>query len=279
MDRNVLLALGAAQEAWREGGLNGFDPARVGIVVGSAIGGLPGIVEQQNVLRDRGPDRVSPFFIPSVLVDSASGQIAISLGLRGPNYAPVSACATGSRGRRGRRADPAGRRRRRSRGRDRVVHPPADPGRLLRDARARRRGRGSDEGLASVRRDPRRVRDVGGRLHPAARGAGVGAGARRDDLRRGARLRRLQRRAPHGPARARGDRGRRDDARRARALRASSRSRSATSTRTAPRRRSATRPRRGRSSRSSATTPTSSRFPRRSRSPATASGPPARSSR
>ena len=96
MDRNVLLALGAAQEAWREGGLNGVDPARVGIVVGSAIGGLPGIVDQSNVLRDRGPDRVSPFFIPSVLVDSASGQIAISLGLRGPNYAPVSACATGS---------------------------------------------------------------------------------------------------------------------------------------------------------------------------------------
>src|SRR5215204_4132620 len=96
MDRNVLLALGAAQEAWRGSGINGVDPARVGVVVGSAIGGLPGIVEQQNVLRERGPDRVSPFFIPSVLVDSASGQIAISLGLRGPNYAPVSACATGS---------------------------------------------------------------------------------------------------------------------------------------------------------------------------------------
>ncbi|HXH87377.1 MAG TPA: beta-ketoacyl synthase N-terminal-like domain-containing protein, partial [Gaiellaceae bacterium] len=96
MERNVLLALGAAQEAWREAGLDGVDPARVGIVVGSAIGGLPGIAEQHAVLRDRGPDRVSPFFIPSVLVDSASGQIAISLGLRGPNYAPVSACATGS---------------------------------------------------------------------------------------------------------------------------------------------------------------------------------------
>ncbi len=96
MDRNVLLALGAAQEAWKEGVLEGIDPARVGIVVGSAIGGLPGIVDQANVLRDRGADRVSPFFIPSVLVDSASGQIAISLGLRGPNYAPVSACATGS---------------------------------------------------------------------------------------------------------------------------------------------------------------------------------------
>ena len=96
MDRNVLLALGAAQEAWREAAVDGVDPDRVGIVVGSAIGGLPGIVEQQDVFRDRGPDRVSPFFIPSVLVDSASGQIAISLGVRGPNYAPVSACATGS---------------------------------------------------------------------------------------------------------------------------------------------------------------------------------------
>src|SRR5829696_1316935 len=96
MDRNVLLALGAAQEAWGEASLDGIDPARVGVVVGSAIGGLPGIAEQHAVLRDRGPDRVSPFFIPSVLVDSASGQIAISLGLRGPNYAPVSACATGS---------------------------------------------------------------------------------------------------------------------------------------------------------------------------------------
>ena len=96
MDRNVLLAVGAAQEAWRHSGIREFDPARIGIVVGSAIGGLPGIVDQVDVLRDRGPDRVSPFFIPSVLVDSASGQIAISLGLRGPNYAPVSACATGS---------------------------------------------------------------------------------------------------------------------------------------------------------------------------------------
>ncbi|HEY7795428.1 MAG TPA: beta-ketoacyl synthase N-terminal-like domain-containing protein, partial [Gaiellaceae bacterium] len=96
MDRNVLLALGAAQEAWRDSGLNGVDPARVGVVVGSAIGGLPGIVEQHEVLLERGHDRLSPFFIPSVLVDSASGQIAISLGIRGPNYAPVSACATGS---------------------------------------------------------------------------------------------------------------------------------------------------------------------------------------
>ena len=55
-----------------------------------------GVLAQQDVLRERGHARVSPWFIPNVLVDSASGQIAIDLGLRGPNYAPVSACATGS---------------------------------------------------------------------------------------------------------------------------------------------------------------------------------------
>jgi 3-oxoacyl-[acyl-carrier-protein] synthase II len=96
LERNVLLAVGAAREAWDDAGVGEPDPARVGIVVGSAIGGLNGIVAQHEVLLERGHDRISPYFIPSVLVDSASGQIAISLGLRGPNYAPVSACATGS---------------------------------------------------------------------------------------------------------------------------------------------------------------------------------------
>jgi 3-oxoacyl-[acyl-carrier-protein] synthase II len=97
LERNVLLALGAAREAVGDAKLDGaYDPARVGILFGSAIGGVIGIVEQADVLRERGPDRVMPTFIPSVLVDAASGQLAISLGFRGPNYAPVSACATGS---------------------------------------------------------------------------------------------------------------------------------------------------------------------------------------
>src|SRR5919197_5507407 len=96
LDRNVLLALGAAKESVADAQLNGYDPMRVGIVFGSAIGGVIGVVEQAETLRDRGPDRVSPHFIQNVLVDSASGQLAISLGIRGPNYAPVSACATGS---------------------------------------------------------------------------------------------------------------------------------------------------------------------------------------
>src|SRR5215210_1897809 len=96
LERNVLLSLASAQEAMSDAGLNGFDPMRVGIVFGTAIGGFNGIIEQSEILRERGPERVSPNFLPNVLVDSASGQLAISLGIRGPNYAPVSACATGS---------------------------------------------------------------------------------------------------------------------------------------------------------------------------------------
>jgi 3-oxoacyl-[acyl-carrier-protein] synthase II len=96
LERNVLLALGAAREAMGDAGLNGFDPRRVGIVFGTAIGGVGGILEQDAILRERGPDRVSPNFLPNVLVDSASGQLAISLGIKGLNYAVVSACATGS---------------------------------------------------------------------------------------------------------------------------------------------------------------------------------------
>jgi 3-oxoacyl-[acyl-carrier-protein] synthase II len=96
LERNVLLALGAAREALDDSGLNGFDPARVGVVFGTAIGGVNGILEQEEIRLSRGPDRVSPNFLPNVLVDSASGQLAISLGVKGPNYAVVSACATGS---------------------------------------------------------------------------------------------------------------------------------------------------------------------------------------
>ena len=97
LDRYVLFALGAAREAVADAGLDGhYDASRVGILFGSAIGGFLGIMEQADVLRERGADRVTPTFIPSVLVDAASGQLAISLGYRGPNYAPGSACATGS---------------------------------------------------------------------------------------------------------------------------------------------------------------------------------------
>jgi 3-oxoacyl-[acyl-carrier-protein] synthase II len=96
LDRNVIFALAAAREALVDAGTNGFRPDRVGIVLGSAIGGFIELMRQAEILRERGPERVSPNFLPNVLVDSASGQLAIELGIRGPNYAIVSACATGS---------------------------------------------------------------------------------------------------------------------------------------------------------------------------------------
>jgi 3-oxoacyl-[acyl-carrier-protein] synthase II len=113
IDRNVQFALAAAREALDDaatnGGapdlmpgeppsisLNGYSPDRVGVVLGSGIGGLHELLRQYDVLKERGPDRVSPTFLPNVLPDSASGQVAIALGARGPNYAVVSACATGS---------------------------------------------------------------------------------------------------------------------------------------------------------------------------------------
>jgi 3-oxoacyl-[acyl-carrier-protein] synthase II len=96
LDRNVVFALAAAKEALADAGANGFRPDRTGVVIGSAIGGFTELMRQADILRERGPDRVSPSFIPNVLVDAASGQLAIELGIRGPNYAVVSACATGS---------------------------------------------------------------------------------------------------------------------------------------------------------------------------------------
>jgi 3-oxoacyl-[acyl-carrier-protein] synthase II len=97
LDRNVVMGVAAASEAVEDASLDSaYEPDRVGVLFGTAIGGLIGITEQHQIYLERGPDRVSPYFIPSVLVDTASGQIAIALGLRGPNYAPVSACATGS---------------------------------------------------------------------------------------------------------------------------------------------------------------------------------------
>jgi 3-oxoacyl-[acyl-carrier-protein] synthase II len=95
-DRNVLFALSAAKEALADAGVNGYAPERTGAIVGNCIGGFNELMRQHDVLRERGPDRVSPYFLANVLVDSPSGQLAIELGIRGPNYAVVSACATGS---------------------------------------------------------------------------------------------------------------------------------------------------------------------------------------
>jgi beta-ketoacyl-acyl-carrier-protein synthase II len=96
LERYVLFSVAAAKEALDDSGLTGFDPTRVGVLFGSAIGGVTRIAQEWQTLLERGPDRVSPGFLPNVLVDTASGQIAIELGIKGLNYAIVSACATGS---------------------------------------------------------------------------------------------------------------------------------------------------------------------------------------
>jgi 3-oxoacyl-[acyl-carrier-protein] synthase II len=97
-DRYTHLAMGAAAEAWKDCGLQegSFDADRAGVLVGSGIGGLRTLEEQHSILRDRGPKKVSPFMIPMMINNIASGHISMQYGLRGPNFAIVSACATAS---------------------------------------------------------------------------------------------------------------------------------------------------------------------------------------
>jgi 3-oxoacyl-[acyl-carrier-protein] synthase II len=94
----IKFAVAASEEAVRDSGLldSGFDPYRVGVIIGTGIGGLRDIEEQQAVLMEKGPRRVSPFFIPYGISNMASGLVAIRFGFKGPNYCVVSACATGN---------------------------------------------------------------------------------------------------------------------------------------------------------------------------------------
>ena len=96
LDRNVLFALSVAHQALAGFDLEKVDPTRIGIVFGSAVGGIGEVARQADILRERGPDRVSPSFLANILVDAASGQLAIAFGIKGVNYAVVSACATGA---------------------------------------------------------------------------------------------------------------------------------------------------------------------------------------
>jgi 3-oxoacyl-[acyl-carrier-protein] synthase II len=96
MDRGVLFAVAAGDEAVADAGLDELDPERTGVVVGSAIGGIGIVEEQQRILMEKGPGRVSATFLPNCLVDTATSYIATKLGVMGLNFAVVSACATGS---------------------------------------------------------------------------------------------------------------------------------------------------------------------------------------
>ena len=96
MDRSVQLAMAAATEAMAPIEGTRFDAERFGAIIGSGIGGILTFEQQHEVLLQKGPSRISPFFIPMMISDMAAGQVSIRFGLRGPNFGTVSACASGA---------------------------------------------------------------------------------------------------------------------------------------------------------------------------------------
>ena len=95
----IIFAMGAAGQALDDAGWRPStyeDQTKTGVMIGSGIGGLTGIAETAIVLKERGPRRVSPFFIPGRLINLASGYVSIAYGLKGPNHAVVTACSSGT---------------------------------------------------------------------------------------------------------------------------------------------------------------------------------------
>ena len=99
VDDFILYGMAAAEQAIKDSKWvpkNEHDNFRTGVMIGSGIGGLSSIAETAITLKERGPRRVSPFFIPSALVNLASGQVSIRFGFKGPNHSVVTACSTGA---------------------------------------------------------------------------------------------------------------------------------------------------------------------------------------
>lgn len=99
IDRFITYALVAAEQAIRDAGwteTSEDEKLRTGVMIGSGIGGIETIAETAVTLKERGPRRVSPFFIPSALINLCSGQVSIKHGFKGPNHAVVTACSTGA---------------------------------------------------------------------------------------------------------------------------------------------------------------------------------------
>ena len=98
LDAFVQYAVAAADLAWKDSGLSitKENAERVGVVTGCGMGGLPTIEEYHGILTNRGPRKVTPFFIPRVIPNMSSGQISIRLGCKGPNLSQTTACAAGT---------------------------------------------------------------------------------------------------------------------------------------------------------------------------------------
>ena len=99
VDEFIVYAMAAARQALDDAGWHPTsydDQAESGVLIGSGIGGIEGIAEASLTLRDRGPRKISPFFIPGRLINLASGYVSIEFGLKGPNHSVVTACSTGA---------------------------------------------------------------------------------------------------------------------------------------------------------------------------------------
>ena len=96
MDRFAQFAIAAAQEAMAQADLkiDSSNCDRVGVVIGTGIGGIGTIIDSYETMKERGPERVSPFLVPMMISDSAAGILAIRTGARGPNMSLATACAT-----------------------------------------------------------------------------------------------------------------------------------------------------------------------------------------
>lgn len=97
MDTFIHYGIAASMQAVRDSGIDqaGLDPERVGVMVGSGIGGLPLIENTHRELLERGPRRITPFFVPASIINMVSGHVSITYGFQGPNLATVTACTTG----------------------------------------------------------------------------------------------------------------------------------------------------------------------------------------
>src|SRR5262245_32021634 len=99
MDPFIVYAMGAATQAVEDSGwqpTSDEERERTGVMIGSGIGGLQSIYEGSVLVHEKGPRKLSPFFIPSSLINLASGQVSIKFGFKGPNHAVVTACSTGA---------------------------------------------------------------------------------------------------------------------------------------------------------------------------------------
>src|SRR5215208_1936497 len=210
-DMYTQYAMGGAVQAMRDAGFKegadgGYEPERTGVILGSGIGGLKSFEEQHDVYRERGPSKISPFFIPMFIADIAAGIVSMRFNAKGPNYATVSACATSA-------------------------HAIGDAFRMIAygDRRLREHEgalgaqRQPGDGVAPLRPRPRRLRHGRGRGDRDPRGAGAREAARRAHLRRGRGRRRPARHAPRAAGRG-AERGRRAVRERARHVHAGERS-------------------------------------------------------